>query len=65
VGSEFVLEYYFQIGTTNFRIVFLFKKLACSNRKASGLRVAVHVHFSEVMLDLKQSYKDKRNFNKD
>jgi len=65
VGCEFVLEYYIQIGTKNFRIVSVLKLLACSNRQASGLRVAVRVKFSEDVLDLKQSYNNKRNINKD
>ena len=59
------LECDFQISATFFRIVSLLKLLACSNRKVSGLRVDVHVMFSEDVLDLKQSYNDKRNFNKD
>ena len=59
------LECDFQISATFFRIVSLLKLLACSNRQASGLRVAVRVKFSEDVLDLKQSYNNKRNINKD
>jgi hypothetical protein len=52
-------------GATTVSTVCLLKLLACSNVKASGMRVAVHVIFSVVVLDLKQNWNDKRNFNKE
>jgi len=39
-------------GATRFRIVFLLKLLARSNLKANSIRVAVHVIFTAVVLDL-------------